>query len=82
MAMTRKHPHTLGSEGRRLLDQKAAAEFLGLSPATLAWWRVVGRGPTFIRISSRDVRYRARDLQDFVANCAVNPSTEDPESAR
>ena len=46
----------------RLIDEKAAAHFLGYSPRALQNWRLRGGGPRFVRVSSRSVRYRRRDL--------------------
>ena len=46
----------------RLIDEKAAARFLGYSPRALQNWRLRGGGPQFVRVSSRSVRYRRRDL--------------------
>lgn len=45
-----------------LLREQEAAQLLGFTPRTLQAWRVTGRGPTYIRISSRAVRYRRSDL--------------------
>ena len=49
-----------------LLNQNEAAELLGVAPATLNFWRASGRGPAFVRISKRCVRYRCEDLQKWV----------------
>jgi hypothetical protein len=49
-----------------LLDERAAAEFLGLQPNTLSVWRSTRRYPLpWVRVGSR-VRYRMRDLEEFV----------------
>ena len=48
-----------------LLDEHAAAELLGLAPATLRKWRVYGDGPEFCKIGRR-VRYRLSALDRFV----------------
>lgn len=57
------------SASSSLLDTRAAAEYLALSPRTLEKWRSIGAGPVFSRIGSgvRGVRYRVADLDDFVA---------------
>ncbi len=47
---------------QKLLLTEEAAAFLALTPETLARWRIIGYGPKFVRISSRAVRYRKRDL--------------------
>ncbi len=40
-----------------LLNEEAAATFLGLTPRCLQNWRWQGSGPPFLRLSSRAVRY-------------------------
>jgi predicted DNA-binding transcriptional regulator AlpA len=46
----------------RLIDERIAADFLGYSVRALQNWRLRGGGPAFIKVSSRSVRYRRRDL--------------------
>jgi predicted DNA-binding transcriptional regulator AlpA len=46
----------------RLLDEKEAATFLRYSVRALQNWRVRGGGPRFVKVSSRSIRYRRRDL--------------------
>lgn len=48
-----------------LISEKKAAEFLGLSIKTLQKKRGTGDGPQYIRISSRCIRYRRRDLVEW-----------------
>ena len=49
----------------RLLDERAAAKFLGVSPRTL--WRLADAGEIpFIRVGPRLKRYDPRDLQAFI----------------
>ena len=45
-----------------MINEKVAAKFLGYSNRALQNWRVRGGGPKFVRVSSRSVRYRRRDL--------------------
>jgi predicted DNA-binding transcriptional regulator AlpA len=42
--------------------ERQAAAFLGVTVRALQKWRVTGSGPRFVRISSRCIRYRRRDL--------------------
>ena len=56
----------------RLLNTKEAAEYLGLSPYTLERWRYLGKGPRFIRVGSKSVRYRQTDLDAFLEIGGVN----------
>lgn len=41
-----------------LLDSKAVAQRLGVSVDTLRDWRYEGRGPAFLKLGHRTVRYR------------------------
>lgn len=45
-----------------LLTETEAAEILNFSISTLRNWRSQGRGPEFLKISQRTVRYRRREL--------------------
>lgn len=47
-----------------LLDEYAAAEHLGVAPATMRKWRVYGDGPEYCKIGRR-VRYRLSALDRF-----------------
>ena len=57
----------------RLLTPAQAAEMLGIPEGTLAQWRSQRRGPTFIKLEGRLVRYRARDLEGYIAGCVIDP---------
>ncbi|HEV2499278.1 MAG TPA: helix-turn-helix domain-containing protein [Terriglobia bacterium] len=48
-----------------LLDTEHAAEFVGLSPATLKWWRTRNRkcGPPYFRLHKNAIRYSRADLE-------------------
>jgi predicted DNA-binding transcriptional regulator AlpA len=65
----------------RLISEPLAADFIGYSVRALQNWRVRGGGPKFVRVSSRSVRYRRRDLitwaeQRLVANTSDRPSKD------
>ena len=48
-----------------LLTETQASLFLGFSPRALQAWRYRGGGPLFVKVSSRCVRYRKKDLIDW-----------------
>ena len=60
-----------------LLDERAAAKILGVSPRVL--WGLADAGTIpFIRIGPRLKRYDPRDLQDFIdRSCHINRSVCD-----
>ena len=57
----------------QLLLPKQAAEFLQISPSTLASWRCYGNGPAWVKVGLRSVRYRMDALvtwiEDQERNC-------------
>lgn len=57
-----------------LLTRREAAEFLGVSPSTLARWAMEGTGPAYFKTGS--VRYRVRDLEAFIESRRVEPVRE------
>jgi predicted DNA-binding transcriptional regulator AlpA len=68
-----------------LLDQRQAATRLGLPSArTLEAWRLRGYGPPFIRLSPCLVRYRASDIDQWLAARVVgapHPAGDEREPA-
>ncbi len=54
------------TEDARLLTREQVAELLNLSVDTLDRWASQKRGPRFLRLSPREVRYRLRDILQWV----------------
>lgn len=50
-----------------LLTTKEAAQRLRISRRTLETWRRSGRGPRYIALSRRAIRYAVADLDTFAA---------------
>jgi excisionase family DNA binding protein len=69
----------MASEHSHLVNQKQAAQFLGLSPRTLESWRLTGNGPAYIKVGRR-VRYRRSDLEAWL-DARRRTSTSDPGSS-
>ena len=65
--------------GTELRSTRQVAEFLGVSPRTLEDWRLRGGGPRFVRMGSRVVRYRPREVARWIADREV-ASTSAPKS--
>ena len=62
MRTTIQEPDKYANDLDRLLNENEAANFLRYSVRALQNWRVRGGGPRFVKVSSRSVRYRRRDL--------------------
>ena len=67
---------TLSLDLDALILERLAADFLGVTPRALQKWRMTGAGPKFVRISSRCVRYRRRDLVEW-AQAHLKTSTSE-----
>ena len=55
------------------MDRKEAAQRLGFQTQTLKNWAARGLGPRFIRIG-RSIRYRPRDLDEYMESRVVDPA--------
>ena len=49
-----------------LLNEYGASERLSLSVNTLRRWRILGRGPQFVKLGAA-VRYKVEDVEQFIA---------------
>lgn len=66
--------HLLGShDGGELLRESEAARLIGFSQRALQEWRRRGRGPTYIRISPRAIRYQRSALAEWTRQHTVRP---------
>jgi predicted DNA-binding transcriptional regulator AlpA len=50
-----------------LLTTRETAGYLRLAVTTLEHWRLEGRGPKWIRLSKRQVRYRRDEIDRWLA---------------
>jgi hypothetical protein len=50
-----------------LITPAKAADLLSVTPKVLERWRGSGDGPAFVRLTSKTIRYRAEDIEAFVA---------------
>ena len=62
----------------RLICEAEAAKFLGYSIRALQNWRLRGGGPRFVKVSSRSVRYRRRDLIQWTEQRLRSDTSESP----
>ena len=63
-----------------LIDEKEAADFLDLTPRSMQSMRQRGRGPPFVRISARCVKYTRFRMKRWY-DARLRPSTSDPGEA-
>ena len=61
------------------LSAEQAADLLDVSPSTLAKWRQSGEPALpYLRIAGR-IRYRAKDVEEFLESAEVEGADEDPD---
>jgi excisionase family DNA binding protein len=65
-------------EQKNSYKETEAAQYAGVSPATLRLWRAQAKGPRFYRAGERLIRYRKSDLDEWIESrlCAPTPETE------
>ena len=59
-----------------ILRAEDASRYVGLSVSTLAKMRMRGEGPTFVKLGSRAVGYRASDLNSWLKECERQSTAE------
>jgi predicted DNA-binding transcriptional regulator AlpA len=57
------------------LSQRELAARWGISPRTLENWRWRNKGPTYIKLGRRRVRYRLTDIQAFERDHRIAPES-------
>jgi hypothetical protein len=67
-------------QDERLVDEHAAAVWLGVAAATVRRWRWQGGGPAFIRVG-RHVRYTPAALRAYVEHRTCASTSATTESA-
>jgi len=60
-----------------LYTEPQAAHFLNFTPRCLQAWRQRGEGPKFVRVSSRAIRYRKIDLDNWIKERLKSSTSED-----
>ncbi|MGG5172685.1 helix-turn-helix transcriptional regulator [Pseudarthrobacter sp. J1738] len=53
-------------ETNKALKPAAVAEWLGITPGALAQMRYLGKGPRFVKIGGRSIRYMESDLMSWI----------------
>ncbi len=62
------------AESMKAVNEKVAAEIVGLSVHTLQNHRYLGLPPKYLRLG-RNIRYRIADLEEYLDECTVEPRT-------
>ncbi|MEN8893079.1 MAG: helix-turn-helix domain-containing protein [Planktotalea arctica] len=64
------------ADPNNLMDEREAASMLCYSVRALQNWRHRGGGPKFIRVSARSIRYRRRDLLEWIDSRTVSNTAQ------
>ncbi len=67
---------------KALLNQKQAADYIGVKTGTMEIWRYRGGGPPFIRISRRCIRYRPCEIDEWLNKRRAANTTEITEAEK
>ena len=63
-----------------LMREKQAADWIGVTVRFLQQSRVTGRGPKYVHLSRRAIRYRPQDLEEWVKSRLRTSTSEKPDS--
>ena len=74
MPFTRRQDVSIDDE---LVAPAEAAKFLGVAVNTIRFWRAQRRGPPYVRVGTKAVRYRRGDLLAFIEAGRCNPVRSD-----
>jgi len=61
---------------KNVLNEREAAQFLGVAVQTLRNWRSQRRGVPYLKIG-RAVRYRLEDLENFISDVRIVPEASE-----
>ena len=64
----------IGDSSARLLSEREVAERWGISQVTLQDWRSRQKGPPFIKLGGRMVRYRELDIEMWLIEQESHPA--------
>jgi predicted DNA-binding transcriptional regulator AlpA len=59
----------------KIIDEKIAADYLGLAVQTLRNWRNQCKGPPYIKLG-KAIRYRTGDLDEYTKNRRIDPTKQ------
>lgn len=65
------------TDANALMNEASAAAYLDLTPRCMQNFRLTGRGPRFIKIGKRCVRYRRRELDLYAESLLVSSTSEE-----
>lgn len=71
--MSRTPPEIQPSRSLQKLRSRDVESEFGIPPQTQANWRCAGKGPPYIRLSSRMIVYDRADLERYFADRKVTP---------
>lgn len=72
LSLSKIEPSTV----ERLLNERQAAEMLGVSKRALQAWRYRGGGPAYVRLSAHAIRYRPCDLALWITGRVHSATSE------
>ena len=67
--------NTVSRQKQQFLTEREVEELGLASRRTLQSWRLLGRGPRYIKVS-RSVRYRLGDIEEWLAAQTVTPAAD------
>jgi predicted DNA-binding transcriptional regulator AlpA len=58
---------------RALMNTEQVANYLGVTPNAVKVWRSVGKGPRYLKLTSKAVRYYPDDVDGWAQQFGISP---------
>ncbi|WP_416211064.1 helix-turn-helix transcriptional regulator [Nitrospirillum sp. BR 11828] len=82
MTYRKKSPLRPNPSAEVLFTSSETAQLLGISPQTLAHWRVRGTSPKYLVLNPRCIRYRASDVLAWLEARSQESTAENGQGDR
>ncbi len=70
------------ADGDALLNEEQAAAFIGVTRRAMQAWRISGKGPKYVRISARCIRYQKPSLIEWGKTLTQTSTSQDKQEVR
>ena len=70
------------SDDHALLNEEQAAAFIGVTRRAMQAWRISGKGPKYVRISARCIRYQKPSLIEWGKTLTQTSTSQDKQEAQ
>lgn len=64
------------TESDKLINEQTAADILGVTRQCMSQWRYTGKGPRYVQVSKKCIRYRMKELNEYIESRVMRSTSE------